>query len=154
MSETTPTDETKNAAREALALTDAEIEALDVMGLFPTDYGMKKPVAWERDATARLSNVVARIKADAVAAALASFDGLRVEVEECVNQPTTCKVWRGDRLVFDGIARAALAPVERWVDRWDDATLARLTLDQRVPIRRARDDLRAALAESKGGDRG
>lgn len=81
MSETTPTDETKNAAREALALTDAEIEALDVMGLFPTDYGMKKPVAWERDATARLSNVVARIKADAVAAALAPVESALYAVE-------------------------------------------------------------------------
>lgn len=33
---------------------------------------------------------------------------LRAEVEEREGAPATCKVWRGEELVFDGVARSAL----------------------------------------------
>lgn len=32
----------------------------------------------------------------------------RVEIDAALGEPTTCKVWVGEHLVFDGIARGAL----------------------------------------------
>jgi hypothetical protein len=56
------------------------------------------------------------------------------------------EVWQSRAESAEAAREALVAGIEAWCERWTDERLAKLTLNQRVPIRRARDDLRALLA--------
>lgn len=117
MSETTPTDEMKNAAREALVR--------DLV-----DHRVPNPLAEGSANDIELSG-------------LYSWPELQRFADAILASPAL------DAIVADAVA-AALAPVERLADEWEHIGGEYGDDDS---IRRA-DDLRAALAESKGGDRG